>query len=218
MSLGLLGRKVGMTRIFTDDGETVPVTVIDVSDNRVTQLKSVQSDGYSAVQVAFGQKKANRVPKAMAGHFAKAGVQAGSLLGEFPLAEDQISAMVLGQVVSAEIFSPGQKVDVTGTTQGKGFAGTIARHNFGSQRASHGNSRSHNVPGSIGMAQDPGRVFPGKKMPGHDGDAKRTVQNLEVARVDVARQLLLIKGAIPGSKGGHVVIRPAVRQAGSAAK
>jgi large subunit ribosomal protein L3 len=218
MSLGLLGRKVGMTRIFTDDGETVPVTVIDVSDNRVTQLKSVQSDGYSAVQVAFGQKKANRVPKAMAGHFAKAGVQAGSLLGEFPLAEDQLSAMVLGQVVSAEIFSPGQKVDVTGTTQGKGFAGTIARHNFGSQRASHGNSRSHNVPGSIGMAQDPGRVFPGKKMPGHDGDAKRTVQNLEVARVDVARQLLLIKGAIPGSKGGHVVIRPAVRQAGSAAK
>jgi large subunit ribosomal protein L3 len=218
MSLGLLGRKVGMTRIFTDDGETVPVTVIDVSDNRVTQLKSVQSDGYSAVQVAFGQKKANRVPKAMAGHFAKAGVQAGSLLGEFPLAEDQISAMVLGQVVSAEIFSPGQKVDVTGTTQGKGFAGTIARHNFCSQRASHGNSRSHNVPGSIGMAQDPGRVFPGKKMPGHDGDAKRTVQNLEVARVDVARQLLLIKGAIPGSKGGHVVIRPAVRQAGSAAK
>jgi large subunit ribosomal protein L3 len=218
MSLGLLGRKVGMTRIFTDDGETVPVTVIDVSDNRVTQLKSVQSDGYSAVQVAFGQKKPSRVPKALAGHFAKAGVQAGSLLGEFPLAEDQLSALSLGQVVSAEIFTPGQKVDVTGTTQGKGFAGTIARHNFSSQRASHGNSRSHNVPGSIGMAQDPGRVFPGKKMPGHDGDAKRTVQNLEVARVDVARQLLLIKGAIPGSKGGHVVIRPAVRLAASAAK
>jgi large subunit ribosomal protein L3 len=218
MSLGLLGRKVGMTRIFTDDGETVPVTVIDVSENRVTQLKSVQSDGYSAVQVAFGQKKPSRVPKALAGHFAKAGVQAGSLLGEFPLAEDQLSALSLGQVVSAEIFTPGQKVDVTGTTQGKGFAGTIARHNFSSQRASHGNSRSHNVPGSIGMAQDPGRVFPGKKMPGHDGHAKRTVQNLEVARVDVARQLLLIKGAIPGSKGGHVVIRPAVRLAASAAK
>ena len=218
MSLGLLGRKVGMTRIFTDDGETVPVTVIDVSDNRVTQLKSVHSDGYSAVQLAFGQKKPSRVPKPLAGHFAKAGVQAGSLLGEFPLADDQVSGMRLGQVVSADIFSPGQKVDVTGTTQGKGFAGTIARHNFGSQRASHGNSRSHNVPGSIGMAQDPGRVFPGKKMPGHDGDAKRTVQNLEVARVDVARQLLLIKGAIPGSKGGHVVIRPAVRQAAVAAK
>jgi large subunit ribosomal protein L3 len=218
MSLGLLGRKVGMTRIFTDDGETVPVTVVDVSDNRVTQLKSVQSDGYSAVQLAFGQKKPGRVSKPLAGHFAKAGVQAGSLLGEFPLAEDQASSMVLGQLVSAEIFSPGQKVDVTGTTQGKGFAGTIARHNFGSQRASHGNSRSHNVPGSIGMAQDPGRVFPGKKMPGHDGDVKRTVQNLEVARVDVARQLVLIKGAVPGSKGGHVVIRPAVRQAAVAAK
>lgn len=218
MSLGLLGRKVGMTRIFTDDGETVPVTVVDVSDNRVTQLKSVHSDGYSAVQLAFGQKKPSRVPKPLAGHFAKAGVQAGSLLGEFPLADDQVSGMRLGEVVSVEIFSPGQKVDVTGTTQGKGFAGTIARHNFGSQRASHGNSRSHNVPGSIGMAQDPGRVFPGKKMPGHDGDARRTVQNLEVARVDVARQLLLIKGAIPGSKGGHVVIRPAVRQAAVAAK
>ena len=218
MSLGLLGRKVGMTRIFTDDGETVPVTVIDVSDNRVTQLKSKTTDGYSAVQVAFGHKKPSRVPKALAGHFAKAGVQAASLLGEFPVAEDQVSGFQAGQVLSVEIFAPGQKVDVTGTTQGKGFAGTNARHNFGSQRASHGNSRSHNVPGSIGMAQDPGRVFPGKRMPGHDGDVKRTVQNLEVARVDVARQLLLIKGAIPGSKGGHVVIRPAVRLAATAAK
>jgi large subunit ribosomal protein L3 len=218
MSLGLLGRKVGMTRIFTDDGETVPVTVIDVSDNRVTQLKSTQSDGYSAVQVAFGNKKPSRVSKPLTGHYAKAGVQAGSLLGEFPIADDQVSSLSLGQHLTVEIFAPGQKVDVTGTTQGKGFAGTIARHNFSSQRASHGNSRSHNVPGSIGMAQDPGRVFPGKKMPGHDGDARRTVQNLEVARIDTARQLLLIKGAIPGSKGGHVVIRPAVRQAASAAK
>ena len=218
MSLGLLGRKVGMTRIFTDDGETVPVTVIDVSDNRVTQLKSTSTDGYSAVQVAFGNKKPNRVAKSLAGHFAKAGVQAGSLLGEFPVAEDQMSGFQAGQVLSVETFAPGQKVDVTGTTQGKGFAGTIARHNFSSQRASHGNSRSHNVPGSIGMAQDPGRVFPGKRMPGHDGDVKRTVQNLEVARIDVARQLLLIKGAIPGSKGGHVVIRPAVRLAATAAK
>ena len=218
MSLGLLGRKVGMTRIFTDDGETVPVTVIDVSDNRVTQLKSTSTDGYSAVQVAFGNKKPNRVAKSLAGHFAKAGVQAGSLLGEFPVAEDQMSGFQAGQVLSVEIFAPGQKVDITGTTQGKGFAGTIARHNFSSQRASHGNSRSHTVPGSIGMAQDPGRVFPGKRMPGHDGDVKRTVQNLEVARIDVARQLLLIKGAIPGSKGGHVVIRPAVRLAATAAK
>jgi large subunit ribosomal protein L3 len=207
-----------MTRIFTDDGETVPVTVIDVSDNRVTQLKSTSTDGYSAVQVAFGNKKPNRVAKSLAGHFAKAGVQAGSLLGEFPVAEDQMSGFQAGQVLSVEIFAPGQKVDITGTTQGKGFAGTIARHNFSSQRASHGNSRSHNVPGSIGMAQDPGRVFPGKRMPGHDGDVKRTVQNLEVARIDVARQLLLIKGAIPGSKGGHVVIRPAVRLAATAAK
>lgn len=218
MSLGLLGRKVGMTRIFTDDGETVPVTVIDVSDNRVTQLKSKPTDGYSAVQVAFGHKKPSRVPKALAGHFAKAGVQAGSVLGEFPVVDDQVAGFQAGQVLSVEIFAPGQKVDVTGTTQGKGFAGTIARHNFGSQRASHGNSRSHNVPGSIGMAQDPGRVFPGKRMPGHDGDVKRTVQNLEVARIDVARQLLLIKGAIPGSKGGHVVIRPAVRLAATAGK
>lgn len=213
MSLGLLGRKVGMTRIFTDDGDTIPVTVIDVSNNRVTQLKSVETDGYTAVQLAYGDKRASRVTKPQAGHYAKAGVQAGSVMREFPVAPDAISGLTAGQVLSVEIFSAGQKVDVTGTTQGKGFAGTIARHNFASQRASHGNSRSHNVPGSIGMAQDPGRVFPGKKMPGHDGQARRTAQNLEVARVDVARQLLLIKGAVPGSKGGQVMIRPAVRVA-----
>ncbi|MBM3376671.1 MAG: 50S ribosomal protein L3 [Betaproteobacteria bacterium] len=213
MSLGLLGRKVGMTRIFTDDGDTIPVTVIDVSNNRVTQLKSVETDGYTAVQLAYGEKRASRVTKPQAGHYAKAGVQAGSVMREFPVAPDAISGLTAGQVLSVEIFSAGQKVDVTGTTQGKGFAGTIARHNFASQRASHGNSRSHNVPGSIGMAQDPGRVFPGKKMPGHDGQARRTAQNLEVARVDVARQLLLIKGAVPGSKGGQVMIRPAVRVA-----
>ncbi|MEY3969778.1 MAG: ribosomal protein [Pseudomonadota bacterium] len=213
MSLGLLGRKVGMTRIFTDDGDTIPVTVIDVSNNRVTQLKSVETDGYTAVQLAHGEKRASRVTKPQAGHYAKAGVQAGSVMREFPVAPDALSGLAAGQVLSVEIFSAGQKVDVTGTTQGKGFAGTIARHNFASQRASHGNSRSHNVPGSIGMAQDPGRVFPGKKMPGHDGQARRTAQNLEVARVDVARQLLLIKGAVPGSKGGQVMIRPAVRVA-----
>lgn len=213
MSLGLLGRKVGMTRIFTDDGDTIPVTVIDVSNNRVTQLKSVETDGYTAVQLAYGEKRASRVTKPQAGHYAKAGVQAGSVMREFPVAPNAISGLTAGQVLSVEIFSAGQKVDVTGTTQGKGFAGTIARHNFASQRASHGNSRSHNVPGSIGMAQDPGRVFPGKKMPGHDGQARRTAQNLEVARVDVARQLLLIKGAVPGSKGGQVMIRPAVRVA-----
>ena len=211
MSLGLLGRKVGMTRIFTEDGDTVPVTVIDVSDNRVTQLKSNETDGYCAVQVAYGTKRASRVTKPAAGHFAKAGVEAGEILREFPVSADQLAKLAAGQTLSVDLFAAGQKVDVTGTTQGKGFTGTIKRHNFGSQRASHGNSRSHNVPGSIGMAQDPGRVFPGKRMPGHDGHVRRTVQNLEVARVDVDRQLVLIKGAVPGSKGGHLIIRPAVR-------
>ncbi len=213
MSLGLLGRKVGMTRIFTEDGDTVPVTVVDVSDNRVTQLKSNETDGYCAVQVAYGTKRASRVGKPTAGHHAKAGVQAGEILREFTVAPDQLSGLTAGQTLSVELFAAGQKVDVTGTTQGKGFTGTIKRHNFGSQRASHGNSRSHNVPGSIGMAQDPGRVFPGKRMPGHDGHVRRTVQNLEVARIDVDRQLVLIKGAVPGSKGGHLIIRPAIRAA-----
>jgi large subunit ribosomal protein L3 len=211
MSLGLLGRKVGMTRIFTEDGDTVPVTVIDVSDNRVTQIKSNETDGYCAVQVAYGTKRATRVTKPAAGHFAKAGVQAGEILREFPVSADQLASLSAGQTLSVDLFAAGQKVDVTGTTQGKGFTGTIKRHNFASQRASHGNSRSHNVPGSIGMAQDPGRVFPGKRMPGHDGHVRRTIQNLEVARVDVDRQLVLIKGAVPGSKGGHLIIRPAVR-------
>jgi large subunit ribosomal protein L3 len=211
MSLGLLGRKVGMTRIFTEDGDTVPVTVIDVSDNRVTQLKSNETDGYCAVQVAYGTKRASRVTKPAAGHFAKAGVQAGEILREFPVSADQLASLAAGQTLSVDLFAAGQKVDVTGTTQGKGFTGTIKRHNFASQRASHGNSRSHNVPGSIGMAQDPGRVFPGKRMPGHDGHVRRTIQNLEVARVDVDRQLVLIKGAVPGSKGGHLIIRPAIR-------
>ncbi|MFZ9070131.1 MAG: 50S ribosomal protein L3 [Burkholderiaceae bacterium] len=211
MSLGLLGRKVGMTRIFTEDGDTVPVTVIDVSDNRVTQLKSNETDGYCAVQVAYGTKRASRVTKPAAGHFAKAGVQAGEILREFPVSADQLANLSAGQTLSVDLFAAGQKVDVTGTTQGKGFTGTIKRHNFASQRASHGNSRSHNVPGSIGMAQDPGRVFPGKRMPGHDGHVRRTIQNLEVARVDVDRQLVLIKGAVPGSKGGHLIIRPAIR-------
>jgi large subunit ribosomal protein L3 len=218
MSLGLLGRKVGMTRIFTEEGDTVPVTVIDVSNNRVAQIKSAETDGYSAVQVAFGDKRANRVTKPLAGHLAKAGTQGASVLKEFPVAQDKLAELKAGEQVSVEIFQAGQKVDVTGTTQGKGFTGTIKRHNFNSGRASHGNSRSHNVPGSIGMAQDPGRVFPGKRMAGHDGVLKRTVQNLEIARVDTARQLLLIKGAVPGSKGGNVVIRPTVREPAQAAK
>ncbi len=219
MSLGLLGRKVGMTRIFTDDGDTVPVTVIDVSNNRVTQIKNADTDGYCAVQVAYGTKRANRITKPLAGHLAKAGAQAAAVLKEFTVAEDQLASLKQGEVINAAIFQPGQKVDVTGTTQGKGFTGTIKRHNFNSGRASHGNSRSHNVPGSIGMAQDPGRVFPGKRMAGHDGVLKRTVQNLEIARVDETRQLLLVKGAVPGSKGGNVIVRPAVRAgAGGAAK
>jgi len=213
MSLGLLGRKVGMTRIFTDDGDSIPVTVIDVSNNHVTQLKSVDTDGYTAVQVAFGRRRATNLTKPVAGHFAKAGVEAGEILREFPVSADQLAGFAAGQALTAEVFAQGQLVDVTGTTQGKGFTGTIKRHNFSSQRASHGNSRSHNVPGSIGMAQDPGRVFPGKRMPGHDGDVRRTAQNLEVARVDAQRQLVLVKGAVPGSRGGHVVIRPAVRVA-----
>ncbi|MEY3916926.1 MAG: hypothetical protein RLZZ140_489 [Pseudomonadota bacterium] len=212
MSLGLLGRKVGMTRIFTDEGDTVPVTVIDVSNNRVAQIKTADTDGYFAVQVAFGTKRPSSITKPMAGHLAKAGANAASVLKEFNVAQDQLAALKPGEVIAATIFEAGQKVDVTGVTQGKGFTGTIKRHNFRSGRASHGNSRSHNVPGSIGMAQDPGRVFPGKRMSGHDGVLKRTVQNLEIARVDTARQLLLVKGAVPGSKGGDVVIRPTVRQ------
>jgi len=213
MSLGLLGRKVGMTRIFTDDGDSIPVTVIDVSDNHVTQLKSVESDGYTAVQVAFGRRRSTNLTKPVAGHYAKAGVEAAEVMREFPVTADQLASLAAGQALTAEVFSQGQLVDVTGTTQGKGFTGTIKRHNFSSQRASHGNSRSHNVPGSIGMAQDPGRVFPGKRMPGHDGDVRRTAQNLEVARIDAQRQLVLVKGAVPGSRGGQVVIRPAVRVA-----
>ena len=218
MSLGLLGRKVGMTRIFTDDGETVPVTVIDVSNNRVAQIKSAESDGYCADQLAFGSKRARRVTKPLAGHLAKAGAQGASVMREFTVAADQLSSLKPGEVINAAIFEAGQKVDVTGVTQGKGFTGTIKRHNFSSNRASHGNSRSHNVPGSIGMAQDPGRVFPGKRMSGHDGVLNRTAQNLEIARVDAERSLLLVKGAVPGSKGGNVVIRPAVRTPAKSAK
>jgi len=216
MSLGLLGRKVGMMRIFTDDGDAIPVTVLDVSNNRVTQIKTVENDGYSAVQVTYGQRRASRVTKPQAGHFAKAGVEAGSALGEFRVDPAGLAEFSPGSVIPVGIFQPGQKVDVAGTSQGKGFAGTIKRHNFGSGRASHGNSRSHNVPGSIGMAQDPGRVFPGKRMSGHLGAVARTVQNLEIARVDTERQLLLIRGAVPGAKNGGVVVTPAVR-AGSKA-
>ena len=209
--LGLLGRKVGMMRIFTDDGDAVPVTVIDVSNNRVTQVKTVDTDGYTGVQVAFGSRKASRVTKPEAGHLAKAGVEAGTILKEFRVTPEIAAEYKPGTVVPVGLFEAGQTVDVQGTSIGKGFAGTIKRHNFGSQRASHGNSRSHNVPGSISMAQDPGRLFPGKKMSGHMGDETTTTQNLDVIRIDEARQLLLVRGAVPGAKNGHVVVRPAVK-------
>ncbi|OQW69298.1 MAG: 50S ribosomal protein L3 [Proteobacteria bacterium ST_bin12] len=211
MSLGLIGRKVGMTRVFTDDGASIPVTVLEVVPNRVTQIKTIASDGYTGIQVAHDERRASRINKALTGHYAKAGVAAGSGIKEFNVSADVLSGYQVGGSITVEIFSAGQMVDVTGTSIGKGFAGAIKRHHFKSNRASHGNSKSHNVPGSIGMAQDPGRVFPGKRMPGHLGDVTVTTQNLEIVRVDAERNLLLIKGAIPGSKGGDVVVRPAIK-------
>jgi large subunit ribosomal protein L3 len=211
MSLGLVGRKIGMTRVFSEDGVSVPVTVLDMSNNRVSQVKSAGNDGYDALQLAFGVKKSNRVNKAVAGHLAKAGVEGARGLGEFRVSAEAATQYQPGAAVGVDIFQPGQMVDVSGVTQGKGFAGTIKRHHFSSQRASHGNSRSHNVPGSIGQAQDPGRIFPGKRMSGHLGAVKRTVQNLEVVRVDAGRQLLLVRGAVPGPRGGDVVVRPAIK-------
>ena len=211
MTLGLVGRKVGMTRVFTEQGVSVPVTVLEMSPNRVTRVKSKDTNGYAAVQVTFGQKKANRVNKAEAGHFAKAGVEAGRGLHEFALTEEKLAELKVGDEVTVAIFEAGQFVDVTGTSKGKGFAGTIKRHNFGAQRASHGNSRSHRVPGSIGMNQDPGRVFPGKRMAGQYGNTTATVQRLEVVRVDAERNLLLVKGAVPGAANGDVVVRPSVK-------
>ena len=211
MTIGLVGRKVGMTRIFTDEGDTLPVTVLDVSDNRITQIKSPDKDGYSAVQVTFGKRRASRVGKPLAGHLAKAGVEAGHVLKEFRAKPEELSELKVGGKMSVEMFKAGQKVDISGVTQGKGFAGVIKRHHFSSNRASHGNSVSHRKPGSTGQAQDPGRVFPGKRMPGQLGAVNRTTQNLEVLRVDAARGLLMIKGAVPGSKGRDVIVRPAVK-------
>lgn len=212
MAIGLIGRKVGMTRIFTENGDSLPVTVIDVSNNRITQLKKCDTNGYSAVQLTFGKKRANRVNKSIAGHFSKAGVEAGSIIKEFRVTTDEdINQLQNGAVITCGIFNVGQKVDVSGTTIGKGYAGTIKLHNFSSNRASHGNSKAHNKPGSIGMAQDPGRVFPGKRMSGHMGNVRRTVQNVEILRIDEARNLLLLKGAIPGSKGGNVIVRSSIK-------
>ena len=211
MTLGLVGRKVGMTRLFTDDGDAVPVTVVDVSNNRVTQIKTPDPDGYAAVQVTFGKRRPSRVTRPMAGHFAKAGAEAGSVLKEFAISVEQAAGLKPGATIGADIFKVGQKVDVSGTTLGKGFAGVIKRHNFSSNRASHGNSVSHNKPGSTGQNQSPSKVFPGKRMAGHLGDVRSTAQNLEIVRIDAERQLLMIKGSLPGSKGGNVVVSPTVR-------
>ena len=211
MAIGLIGRKAGMTRVFTEDGVSIPVTLIEVEPNRVTQVKTEETDGYRALQVTVGQRKPSRVTKPMAGHFAKAGIAPGRGLWEFRLAEGEGDDVGVGAELTVDRFQAGQKVDVAGTTIGKGFAGTIKRHHFRSQRASHGNSLSHRAPGSIGQNQSPGRVFKGKKMAGHLGSARRCVQNLEVIQVDAERNLLAIKGAIPGPRGGDVMIRPAVK-------
>ena len=211
MTIGVVGRKVGMTRIFTDEGASVPVTVIEVEPNRVTQVKTTDTDGYRAVQVTTGSKKANRVSKPGAGHFAKAGVEAGRGLWEFRLEEAAGDDLEAAAEIKVDIFEAGQKVDVSGVSIGKGFAGGVKRHNFHMQDATHGNSISHRAPGSIGQCQTPGRVFKGKRMAGHMGAVKRTMQNLEVVRVDAERNLLLVKGAVPGAKGGNVIVRPAVK-------
>jgi len=211
MTMGLVGRKRGMTRVFTDDGASVPVTVIEAQPNRITQVKTAETDGYRALQVTAGSRKASRVSKPEAGHFARAKVEAGDLLCEFRLADGDESEHELGAELRVGLFEVGQKVDVTGTSIGKGFAGTVKRHNFRMQDATHGNSLAHRAPGSIGQNQTPGRVFKGKKMSGHMGNERSTVQNLEVVRIDTDRNLLLIKGAVPGSKGGSVIVRPAVK-------
>ncbi len=211
MTIGVIGRKVGMTRVFTEEGASLPVTVIEVEPNRITQLKTLESDGYRSVQVTTGSRKASRVNKAMAGHFAKAGTEAGRGLWEFRLGEDEGNDLEVKGEIKVDIFEQGQKVDISGITQGKGYQGGVKRHNFHMQDATHGNSVSHRALGSVGQNQTPGRVFKGKKMPGQMGNVKRTMQNLEVVRVDVERNLLLVKGAVPGSKGGSVVVKPALK-------
>jgi large subunit ribosomal protein L3 len=211
MTMGLVGRKCGMTRVFTEDGISIPVTVIEAQPNRITQVKTVETDGYRALQVTAGNRKASRVSKPAAGHFAKAKVEAGDLITEFRLDDANDGEFELGGEIKVDLFEEGQKVDVIGTSIGKGFAGTVKRHNFRTQDATHGNSLSHRAPGSIGQNQTPGRVFKGKKMAGHMGSVRRTVQNLEVVRVDAERNVLLIRGAVPGSAGGKVIVRPAIK-------
>lgn len=211
MTIGVVGRKAGMTRVFTDDGVSIPVTVVEVDPNRVTQVKTIESDGYRAVQVTTGSRRPSRVNKPNTGLFAKANTEPGRGLWEFRLNEGEGEDIEHGSNISVEIFSQGQRVDVTGTSIGKGFAGVIKRHNFSMQDATHGNSLSHRAPGSIGQNQTPGRVFKGKRMAGHMGNVKRTTQNLEVVRVDAERNLLLIKGAVPGAKDGNVIVRASVK-------
>lgn len=211
MTIGVIGRKRGMTRIFSQEGASIPVTVIEVEPNRVTQLKTADTDGYRALQVTTGKRRPTRVTKPLAGHFAKAGVEAGRGLWEFRLNDGEGDGIEPGAEIRVDIFEAGQKVDVTGVSIGKGYAGTVKRHNFRTQDATHGNSLSHRAPGSIGQNQSPGRVFKGKKMSGHLGNVRTTTQNLEVVRVDAERNLLLVKGAVPGAKGGSVIVRPAVK-------
>lgn len=211
MKMGIVGQKLGMTRVFQEDGTAAAVTVIEVKPNVVSQIKTIERDNYSAVQVSVGEKKASHVNKAQAGHFAKAGVSAGLIVKEFRLSSEEVSNYKLGSRISLELFSQGQKVDVQARSVGKGFAGTIKRHNFSGQRKTHGNSLSHRVPGSIGQNQTPGRVFPGKKMAGQMGNKICSTQNLEIVRVDLERNLLLIKGSVPGAKGGFVVVRPSIK-------
>jgi large subunit ribosomal protein L3 len=213
MPIGLVGRKCGMTRIFTDAGDSIPVTVIEALPNRITMLKTPERDGYRAVQVTVGQKRAERLPKAEAGHFAAVGVEAGEGLWEFRLASDEGDDLAAGAEIKVDRFAAGQLVDVTGTSKGKGYAGTVKRHNFRTQDATHGNSVSHRVPGSIGQNQTPGRVFKGKKMSGHMGQTRTTSSNLEVVRVDPDRNLLLVKGAVPGAADGRLLVKPAVKGA-----
>ena len=211
MAIGLVGRKVGMTRIFTEDGTSIPVTVIEATPNRVTQLRTEESDGYRALQVTAGTKKANRINKAEAGHFAKAGVEAGRTLVEFRLEDNEGADIEVGSEITVEIFNDTKKIDVTGTSKGKGFQGAIKRWNFSSQRMTHGNSLSHRAPGSIGQNQSPGKVFKGKKMAGQLGNKQVTTHSLEVVRVDVENGLILVKGAVPGATGNDVIVKPAVK-------
>ncbi len=211
MTIGLVGRKRGMTRVYTEEGNSIPVTVVEVSPNRITQIRSLDSDGYAAIQVTCGTRRTSLVKRPAAGHFAKAGVEAGEGLWEFRLDDGEGADLAIGSEITVERFEAGQKVDVTGTSKGKGFAGVIKRHNFRMQDATHGNSLSHRAPGSIGQCQTPGRVFKGKKMAGHMGDERVTTLNLEVVRVDAERNLLLIRGAVPGAPGGHVFVRPSIK-------